>query len=171
LTLLTIAVPHALLLVTLEAATRYAAWRTNHQLNTFFCFFLAALLVVPGAVVGWVIRGRSLRLTRWLQLAGLECALAYLFCVLAVISGLHNFLVQESAHPLGLAVDIAFCAVFFAPFLSIFVLAMTERRKGDAVKIDLSHGAKKRIQYSASSFTSFSRQRPPGGLLRRRSVL
>ena len=122
--LIAIAVPHAMLLLTIEVMTRDCAWRTNTEIGTFFGVALAIGFVVPGAWSGWFLRGRDFSFKRWLLLAGTEWLFAGVSGLVAVVSGLTRLL---DGGDWGTVVF--FGIPVFAALLLLAVLGMTQTRR------------------------------------------
>lgn len=122
--LIAIAVPHALLLLTIEVMTRDCAWRTNTDIVAFLGVAMAIGFVVPGAWAGWFLRGRDFSSKRWLLLAGTEWLFAGVTGLVAFVSGLPRLL---DGGDWGTVVF--FGIPVFAALLLLAVLGMTQTRR------------------------------------------
>lgn len=68
-TLIGLATAHAIVLLQIDVQTRDFVFRHGQRPGlglAFFGLLIAALLVVPGALIGWHLRGKSLSLRPWL---------------------------------------------------------------------------------------------------------
>jgi hypothetical protein len=123
LAVLSIALPHALALVAIEALTRQYAWRSHKEFGTMFGLLMAFLFVAPGAAAGWFVRGSSFNLKRWFSLAGTEWLMTAITLLIAVLSGCSSLLANGDW---GTAVF--FGIPVFAALLLFVALAMTQSR-------------------------------------------
>jgi len=68
-TLIGLALAHAIVLLQLDVSTRDFSFRHAQHPGpglAFFGLLVAALMVMPGALIGWYLRGKSLSLRPWL---------------------------------------------------------------------------------------------------------
>jgi len=93
-TLIGIALAHAVVLLQVDVLTRSFSFRQVEHPGVGLAFFgllVAALLVLPGAFIGWHVRGKSLSLRSWLSVAGPYWLLvALLSCFICVIPNAAN---------------------------------------------------------------------------------
>jgi small-conductance mechanosensitive channel len=64
-----LSVPHALVLLILDEARRKSGAGVHELGGALFVVLLIAAFILPGALIGWYLRGPGLRTSRWLLIA------------------------------------------------------------------------------------------------------
>jgi hypothetical protein len=146
LTVVALVVPHALILAALEGMTRKSTWRATHNGEVICIMLLVALLIVPGAVVGWFVRGHSFSIKRWLTFAGAEWLGTALLAMAAYASNVSNYISESANH-----YELVLLAIPMAATLILgIVLAFTTPRRHEP-KTYPHTGRKRRINVPSIS--------------------